>query len=291
MSLEEAVNVVGPIERDYRNSPIERELAAKLIGYSSLSGPANKALAALASYGLIERAGKGEVRVTERARAILHSDTQEERRENLRAAAQEPHLFRQLRGRFSEILVPPEEGVISYLRRQNFNESAIKPAARAFLDTAKYLEQNGATESYGSEPSAEPESPSPMGQTARFGGAKVGDWIQWESQGMLQFKTPQRVRHVSEDGEWVAVEGSQTGLPMSEVIVEQRASDPPHEPQKKAPSFPLESGSEHAEGEEWMRSRVGTDVQVQLFVKGEMGPKEISKLIKLLEAQKEVLED
>ena len=46
------------------------------------------------------------------------------------------------------------------------------------------------------------------------------------------------------------------------------------------------------EGEiEWMRNRVGRATNVRLMVTGEMGPKEISRLIRLLETQREVLLD
>lgn len=289
MGLEDAISAVETLHKQYRNSAIDREVAARLIGFNTLSGPANKALAALASYGLVERAGKGEMRVTDRARTILYEDDVSKRRDSLVAAAQEPPLFRQLRSKFPEMLAPPKEGVINFLRRQNFNENAIKPATRAFLDTMRYLEQNGVTESYGPQSSSESESASSTKQPMRYGGAKVGDWVQWESQGVLQFTTPQRVRHVSEDGDWVAVEGSETGLPMNEVIVQTPAPEAAQEPRSRAPTFPLQHDS--AEGEEWIKSRLGPEVQVQLFVKGNMGPKEISKLIRLLEAQKAVLED
>jgi len=42
---------------------------------------------------------------------------------------------------------------------------------------------------------------------------------------------------------------------------------------------------------DYLVNRVGQETNVRLMVKGEMGPKEIGKLIKLLEAQKLVLED
>ena len=96
MSLADAVDAVKKIEHNYRTSRVDRVAAAKLMGYSSLSGPANKALAALAQYGLVERAGKGEMRVSSRATAILHPDNPSERMENLRLAAFEPSLFRDL---------------------------------------------------------------------------------------------------------------------------------------------------------------------------------------------------
>lgn len=290
MSLESAVEAVGEIEGQYRSSPVDRTVAARLIGYTTLSGPAAKALAALASFGLLERAGKGEARVTERARAILHARSEDERIQNLRAAALEPPLFRELRERFEGIAVPPEDGVVTFLHREGFNPSAVRPAAKAFLDTMSYLEQFRASESHGHEKPEAPKSPAVDGNPAatKFGGARVGDLVQWESQGVLQFPQSQRVRLVSDDGEWIAVDGSATGIPMNEVIVEERAK-------AVAPQFPLAADEDiqpQASGEvEWMRNRVGKETNVRLLVKGDMGPKEIKRLIRLLEAQRAVLMD
>lgn len=288
-SLREVIDAVRKIEGQYRSSSVDRAVAAKLMGYSSLSGPANKALAALASYGLVERAGKGEMRVTRRAQAILHPNSEKERMDNLQAAAFEPKIFQDLRERFPGF-TPPTDGVEVYLNRQGFNQTAIKPATEAFLQTLSYLKEEGAIESHGLEPSDEAESDVSNGDDATiYGGAKVGDLVQWESQGALQFPTPLRVRFVSEDGQWVAVEGSETGIPMREVIVESAVA-PEHQPFLNAPIFPL--AQEVGQGEvEWIRNKVGQETSVRLLVKGDMGPKEIGKLIKLLEAQKLVLED
>ncbi|MGV3578549.1 hypothetical protein [Brevundimonas sp.] len=46
------------------------------------------------------------------------------------------------------------------------------------------------------------------------------------------------------------------------------------------------------EGErEWLRGDLSREVSYRLFIQGEIGPKEIGKLIKLLQAQKDVLDD
>lgn len=148
MSLADAITAVRKIDAQYRSSKVDRVAAAKLVGYSSLSGPANKALAALAQYGLVERAGKGEMRVTSRARAILHPDNDAEKRSELRSAAFEPSLFRELQERYPN-MNPPEDGVVMYLNRKGFNQSAIRPAAKAYLQTLLFLEDESATESHG----------------------------------------------------------------------------------------------------------------------------------------------
>lgn len=296
MSLRDAVDAVAKIEGQYRASPVDRTVAAKLIGYSALSGPANKALAALASYGLVERAGKGETRVTSRARAIIHADNDKERIENLLAAASEPDLFRELRERFEGIPVPPEDGVVTYLNRQGFNPSAVGPAAKAFLQTMAYVEELGVNESHGNQSSAGAESKASNGgddDVVTYGGAKVGDFIQWELQGALQFKQPQRVRAIDSGGEWLFVDGSTTGIPMNEVIVEQShgGEQPQRQRPPEMPLPPADNRSSEPGESEWMRNKVGPDSVIRIMAKGEMGPKEIGKLIKLLEAQKMVLED
>lgn len=61
------------------------------------------------------------------------------------------------------------------------------------------------------------------GDEKTFGGARVRDLIQWESSGALQLPEPRRVRAVSDDGQWVFVGQSGTGIPMDQVLVEEKA--------------------------------------------------------------------
>ena len=288
MSLEDAVDAVEKIEAQYRGSPVDREDGAKLLGYSGGTGPANKALAALASYGLVERAGKGMMRVTSRARSIIHPDSDADRDRELAQAALEPKLFKELRDRFEDIAVPPMDGVVTYLNREGFNPTAVGPAAKAFINTMQFIQSRGESESHVPDDCVDAELESP---SKSFGGAAVGDLVQWESQGALQFETPHRVRAVSEDGNWIAVEGSETGIPMNQVIVEQAAPPKPPTFPSESPSFQPSAGA--AGFSEWFRAKVGSDKLVTINFKGEgeIGPKEIEKMIRVLEAQKLALED
>lgn len=295
--LSDALGSVRKIEAAYRSSQVDRLVAAKLLGYASLSGPANQALASLAQYGLVERAGKGEMRVTALAREILHPNSDDEKRKSLREAAFLPKLFQELRERWPD-MVPPEDGVVTYLNRQGFNQTAIKPAARAYLQTLLFLEEAGASESHGTAPNEGAQRVPPVddGGLERpkviYGGARVGDLIQWETPAGFQLEKPTRVRVVHADGQWVAVDGSETGIPMSQVIVQERASG------AQPPMFPAGLGelptadlAPQAGEAEWMRNQLGSETKVRLLVTGEMGPKQIGKLIKLLKAQKAVLSD
>jgi hypothetical protein len=74
--------------------------------------------------------------------------------------------------------------------------------------------------------------------------------------------------------EWTAVEGSETCIPMSEVIVQSKATEMQIAP-TKAPTFPLtteEREREPAAGEEeWMRNKVSQETYVPLLVKRQHG--------------------
>lgn len=47
----------------------------------------------------------------------------------------------------------------------------------------------------------------------------MGDYVQWTSSGVDQFKQPRRVVWVSDDGGFARVHGEQMGIPMNELSV------------------------------------------------------------------------
>lgn len=292
MSLPKAINGARKIFDADRRSPIDRVVAAKHLGYAGQSGASDKALASLAHYGLTEKTGKGEIRVSQLAIDIIHPDPKNvsDKARALLEAGMKPQVFKDLHDRFG--LHVSEDALRSYLIRSNFQNIAINPVINSYLETCRFLEQEKAFESGGIGGESGADSLDPEGSLETvFGGAKVGDLIQWESGGALQMEKPMRVREVSPDGQWVAVEGSETGIPMGEVIVEERAPATVTPPTFKLPA----TGTPEKElpGEtEWMRSLVGRETKVRLLVSGgDMGAKEIGKLIKLLEAQRDVLAD
>ncbi len=101
-SLPKAITNVKLIFDADRRNPIDREAAAKHPGYGGLSGASDKALATLAHYGLTEKTGKGEVRVSQLAVDIIHPDKPDDRSRALLQAAYSPQIFKDLRERFSD---------------------------------------------------------------------------------------------------------------------------------------------------------------------------------------------
>lgn len=51
---------------------------------------------------------------------------------------------------------------------------------------------------------------------------KVGDYVQWEPKGILQFTEPKRITRISEDGAFAFVADSPTGLPVGELKLEEK---------------------------------------------------------------------
>lgn len=92
-----------------------------------------------------------------------------------------------------------------------------------------YLEEIGANGSHGSKEGGGADSlKTPITKDeVTYGGAAVGDLIQWEANGSLQLPKPARVRAVTEDGDWVFVENSETGIPMNQVIVQEKSEVKP----------------------------------------------------------------
>lgn len=220
-----------------RRSVIDREVAQKHIGYSGQSGAADKALATLLHFGLVERVGKGQVRVSQCAVDIIHPDGEQARRCALMDAAFRPQIYKDLRERFGNHV--SETALHSYLVRENFLDRAIGPVSNGYLETLRYLEQEKAFESDGND-TAEGGESGPSGDDGNF-----------EMDDLLTAERP--VKTV---------------------------------PSPRTTTIPMETGES-----EWMRLSLGRDTKARLLVTGAMGPKEIGRLIKLLEAQKDVLDD
>lgn len=155
-SLREAVKRAERIFSADRRNPIDRENAAKHMGYSGISGAADKALATMMHFGLLERTGKGEVCISQSALDILHPQSESHRKQALNAAAYRPQLFATLLSRFPD--GASEATLKSFLVRENFLDRAIGPALSAYEDTCSYLKQEGAYESHGLQGSEAEES-------------------------------------------------------------------------------------------------------------------------------------
>lgn len=158
IDIQQAIDLIGKLYTANRTFPMDRDVAAKEMGYSGLTGPSAKKIASLIQYGLLDKHAKNEVKVSRVAEAILHPDDQTQKEENLQVSAYMPSLFADLRERFPGG-VPSESNLKSYLLKQGFSDRAVGPAIRAYLGTCSYVEKKESYESHGSTSVEMSESP------------------------------------------------------------------------------------------------------------------------------------
>jgi hypothetical protein len=145
--LSQAIDLVGKIFREDRTNAIEKEDAAKHMGYTGLTGRTLKLLGALSQFGLLEKVAKGQVRVSRTAVSILHPSNDEERIEAIGNAGHSPALFKRIRDAFPDD--PSERTITSFLVREGFTDSAIPSVLKSYRETNRFLAAEGVTESHG----------------------------------------------------------------------------------------------------------------------------------------------
>ena len=196
-------------------------------GMGVKSSAARQSLAALKYYGLVEYSGSGRerrVRLTERAMtlALDKNEMSPRRIAALKEAALAPAVFADLYREKGGPFLPPGDALALDLKlEKGFDNDSADKAVKHFI-TAVKLARLDEPDS-GSPQSVEDGDSNHGEDEIVFGGARVGDLVQWESQGALRFEKPARVRDETPDGNYVAVEGYEAWIPMSETIVEARA--------------------------------------------------------------------
>ncbi|HSY33481.1 MAG TPA: hypothetical protein VLA42_15965 [Verrucomicrobiae bacterium] len=201
-------------DREVRNAaPLA--VAATDWGYEAKSSSAMQTAAALMSFGLLSDEGTGDkrkVRLTQNALKILLDKRPDsvERAELIKQAALAPKIHQQIWEKWGDSV---SDGTLRHALifewKPPFNENSVDGFIREFRDTisfAKLTESDKVATEDGDK------------DTGRAGYIpKVGDYVQWESNGILQFPQSKRVTEISADGKYAMVEGSYTGLPIGEL--------------------------------------------------------------------------
>ncbi len=132
VSLPQAVELARKLWTEAKKTAVGHDAAVVAMGFRSLSGPARVAIGALRQYGLIDKAEKGHIRISDLGVNILHGSP-DERRHALAIAALTPDLFTEL----SKTHLDASEQVIrSYLiTKKEFAEDGARKAAKAFKET------------------------------------------------------------------------------------------------------------------------------------------------------------
>jgi hypothetical protein len=285
--LGKAIDLIRKVHTSIHHHKAPAAVVLKAIGYSSMSGRALSSISALKKFGLLEEIGK-EFKVSKDAMLILFEPADSPAKSAaLERAAMAPDLFSKLRSEFPGQM-PSDDLLRSYLLQHGFLVTTVNQAIRAYRDTISMLA--GGSQGYNSgSDSDDPLDDADLGN-GEDPQIEIGDLVQWESGGVLRMEKPQKVRAI-QDG-WAFVDGSETGIPMEELILEKKG-ETPAQPPAAPPKLPLPiAETKTAAGEkEWLRGPLSKAASYRLIVSGEVGSKEIGKLIKLLEAQKLVLDD
>ena len=162
VGLPEAVERVRKLYESQHQTPEEREVVARHLGYGGLNGKSLKLLSALIKYGLLEKADDSGLRVTDLAINILFPEN-DDRSQSIRAAAFAPDLFSDIRERWPDH-PPTDESLRAYLVRRQFSQSAIDDVIQNYRDTIELVTRESSE--YG--PSATPleDREMPASQTA-----------------------------------------------------------------------------------------------------------------------------
>lgn len=208
--------------------PAPMPSAFKAWGYGAKSSGGRETRAALRYFGLVTVEGDsntGKVKLTEKAlRALLDErEDQTEKRALIREFALTPPIHKRLLEQYPDGIKSDATAEHFLMFEESYNKTAASELVAEFKATADYAglfkpaNVVGKSDASGAE---KPDSPAKPG---------VGDLVQVEIGGIRQLEKAARVRAVQQhDGqEWIFIEGSETGIPMAQVIVEKKAPEAP----------------------------------------------------------------
>ncbi len=147
LSLSAAVEMIRKVHSKQQTKPEPRKVVMQHMGYSSENGRALKSISALIKYGFLSKDGEAGLRVSKRAMSILYPKDEEDKRDALRAAANEPALFEDIFRRW-EGKRPSQESLKHHLIHRGFNMNSVEHVARAFYETFDLV--SGGADSYDS---------------------------------------------------------------------------------------------------------------------------------------------
>ena len=197
-------------------------------GYGAKSSGGRETRAALKYFGLINVEGDnetGKVKLTDKALRVL-LDEREDQTEKLaliREMALTPPIHQRLFDKFAEGIKSDATAQHFLVFDEGYNKTAAAELVTEFKETADYAGLYKPVSIVDKLPSTAEEKPAfPFAP-------EVGDLVQVEIGGALQLPKPARVRALQEhEGQqWVFIEGSETGIPVAQIVVDKKAAEVP----------------------------------------------------------------
>ncbi len=214
INLEKAVARAKQLyDADQRGNEMSVSTAFAVWGYSDKSSGGFQTISALKMYGLLEEGSAGKIKLTKHALDYFRDEREDHRSQRLQDFATNPPLLMELFNHWGSH-VPSDTVARSYLKLdRGLNEQSSRSVLGIYKENIAFANVKGGgkiPEIKVDKGSRENPPPRPV---------KVGDYIQWKSQGVDQFKQPQKVTWIADDGTHLRVHASMTGIPMNEVNV------------------------------------------------------------------------
>lgn len=222
IDLKKAIERAREFEAEYKKSAGRIANALQVWKYTSKSSSGQQTIGALLAFGLLEDEGSGaerKVKLTDLAQRILKDERPGKREEAIREAALKPKALAERWAAWRTGRPPDIECRSELTLERGYTEDAANRFIQVYDDTLSFA-KIGLADKKTDKLLGELEGPT----------FKVGDLVQWESAGVLQFPLPRRVTEILGSGEFVMVEGSNTGVPTKELTLVPPSVDTKIEP-------------------------------------------------------------
>lgn len=221
INLEKAVSRAQQLySADQRGSEMSNAGAFAVWDYSEKSSGGFQTIGALRAYGLIEGEESGKIKLSKKAFDYFRDEREETRAAVLRQFALVPPFLRSLWNKWGAH--PPADTLArTYLKlERGLNEQSARAVLGIYKDNIAFANLTGDAKL--------PELKEDKGHSDAARSIKVGDYVQWTSNGVLQFPQPRKVVAIFPDGKHAQVFASNIGIPMNELeVVEPPAPPPP----------------------------------------------------------------
>lgn len=219
-------------EKEGRN-PAPLKVAVKHWGYEEKSSGGLQTAAALISFGLMQDEGTGDKRklkLTTTALGILLDErpNSDNRVQAIKAAALTPKIHQQIWRRWGDASDASDANIKHMLILEldpPFNPNTAEAVIKEYRDTIAFSKPDSSVTVPLADGDLKAESAEEVkGEGKRTAGKsytpKIGDYVQWEPKGILQFQEPKRITGISADGAFAFVDGNGTGLLVDELTLQ-----------------------------------------------------------------------
>ncbi len=216
ISLSQAIKRAEEFYKIEVKNPASFNTVAAHWGFKPTSSGALLAAAALKSFGLVNELESASGRTLQLSplglRIVADKRPQSAEREAaIKEAALKPKIHAMIWRRWNGTLPSDTELTYRLENEWNFNVNSISGFIKELRDTISFAKLSTSDSVSQGEEDSHEDNDHPK--------IKVGDYIQWESQGMFQFRDPMRVSGFSDDGQFLFVDGEKTGVPVVEASI------------------------------------------------------------------------